>query len=497
MIPSTQVTKADGNTGTTRPAPDGICAIIAPGTGTANQVSTAASPKAALSQQGYTPLADFASFMINKTQNSVVMVPPTCSVSATYNNVTLTGTGTSVPSGDGSVLPLDDFSAKGPDGVGVIIVIVVGGTVGMAGITYKYTLDGGQSYSAIQALGTATSIVIPNTGIKIDLTHSSNTLVAGDTITFTTTCARASDADISTALEALRTANVAYEGILIFGVTDATLVGTLDTWLTAREGEGKFKFFAGNTRHMNSGESESAYLTAMTSAYATAASIRGLVAADSANLPSSLPGVGWVMERDAALLVTTRAMGQDISQDPAYVALGPIGGAIYDSTGAQIHHDEAQFPGLDDQRLTALRSLEGFPGVYVNNANLISPGGSDYVFLQHARVMNKACSLAWQILTAQLSIGVKAAPNAQIGAGEYITEDDAQRIEALVNDELDAQLTRPKKVSGAAFVLSRTDDLSSNSGATLSGDVRISALRYVKKFKLNAFFVKTVTAAAA
>lgn len=487
-VPSTKITKQDGNTGVVRPSPVGILAIIAPGTGTANQVASYASPKAVFAAQGYTPLSDIASYVMNVTGNSVVCVPPTCSTSAAYSAMTLTGTGTSVPSAHSGDAPLDDYN--------VLITVTLGGTVSTGPISYTYSLDGGQNTSAVQSLGTATTIAIPNTGIGVDLTHTSNTLVTGDTITFTTTAARPSDSDLSTAYTALQSSSLPFEGILIFGTFDASAVSTIDTFLSGLESNGRYYHFYGNSSHKAAATSEATYLTSMTSAYASASSIRGCIGADSVTIPNSIPGFAVNMVRDAAIDIAARCMSIDVSADPAYVADGPVGGFIYDTNGNPIHHDEMVFPGLDDIRLSPLRSFAGFQGVYVNNANVISPNGSDYVFIQHVRVMNLACSLTFQVLTQQLSLGVEVAPNAQIGSGVYITEADAQRIEALVNQQLNGQLVKPKRVSGALFVLSRTDDLSANSGETLNGDVQISALRYVKKFAVNAFFVKTVSAAS-
>lgn len=487
-VPNTKITKQDGNTGVVRPSPIGILAIIAPGGGTANQVASYASPKAALAGQGFTPLTDFASYVMNKTGNSVVCIPPTCSTVAAIGTVAQGGTGTTVASAHSGALPLDDYN--------VLITCVVGGAPGTAGMTYTYSLDNGQNTSAVQALGTLTTITIPNTGIAIDLTHTSTTWIAGDTISFPTTSARPSDSDLSTAYAALQASALPFEGILIFGAFDASAVTTIDTWLTARENEGRYWHFYGNSLHKTSSQTEATYLTAMTTAYAAASSIRGIIGADCDTIPSSIPGWSVNMVRDTALQIAARCMAVDVSKDPAYVGDGPVDGFIYDTNGNPIHHDELIFPGLDDIRLSPLRSINGFQGVYINNANVISPSGSDYVFIQHVRVMNLACSLAYQVLTKQLSIGVEAQPNTQIGPGEYIVETDASRIDALVNQQLSGQLVKPKRCVAAQFVTSRIDDLSSNAGETVSGDVQLSALRYVKKFALNAFFVKTVTATA-
>jgi hypothetical protein len=121
----------------------------------------------------------------------------------------------------------------------------------------------------------------------------------------------------------------------------------------------------------------------------------------------------------------------------------------------------------------------------------MSPSGSDYVFWQHARVMNRACELAYQLLTSRLSKGVRK----DVATG-FILEEEAAEIEALVQAELDRELVTPGRVSGAVFTLSRTDDLSSNQGATLTAQINISALAYVKKFAVTSKFVKKIAVSA-
>jgi hypothetical protein len=190
-------------------------------------------------------------------------------------------------------------------------------------------------------------------------------------------------------------------------------------------------------------------------------------------------------------------MAVDIATDPAFVADGPIAGyQIKDDRGNPKYHDEALYPGLDDLRLASLRSFEGRNGAYITNAPMISSAGSDYVFIQHARVMNRACDLAWQTLSGRLSDGVMKNPSAEANGEVYIREEEAADIEGLVQTALERELVTPRRVSGAAFTLSRTDDLSSNQGAELNGEVAIQALAYVKKFSVEAKFVKAITVAA-
>lgn len=485
MIPSVSITKSDGNTGVVKPSVDGILAIIAPSEkGTANQPAAFAREDLALADFGHGALVEDGAYDMAVAKKPVVLIRATASTAGSLGTVAHSGAGTSVVTATGT--PLDDYEVE--------FLVVVAGTIGAAGITFKYSLDGGKTYSGVTALGTAALFLIPNTGVTLNF--AAGTMLAGQKETVTATGPRMTTANLVTALEALRTYAGGWECLLVDGLdATATDVSTLDLWLSARETEGKFKTAVINAVPRDSAtQTEAQYATAMATAFgaSSASSTRSVVVcADRGYLSSIVRGLR--MRKPVALGIAARGMAVDVSEDPAFVAAGPISGfQIADDRQNPKFHDEALYPGLDDLRLATLRSVPGREGAYCNNAPLLSPSGSDYVYWQHARVMNKACTIAFEVLTGRLSQGVKR----DLKTG-YILEEDAQEIEGLVNAELEKQLVKPGRVSGAAFVLSRQDDLRSNAGATLNGEVQVAPLAYVKKFAVNAAFKKTITVGAA
>lgn len=81
-----------------------------------------------------------------------------------YGAIDNTGvTGTAVPANDASLAPYGTYEAY--------ITIITGGTVGTAGITYRWGLDADRSISSAvtTALGTATAIALPNSGVGFTL----------------------------------------------------------------------------------------------------------------------------------------------------------------------------------------------------------------------------------------------------------------------------------------------------------------------------------------
>jgi len=483
MIPSVKVTKNDGNTGVVAPSARGVCAIIAPSEkGTANSPLSVTKASTALTTFGQGELVDYAAHIMAVAGRPVVLVRGTASTAGTYSAVTFTGTGTSVATA-GATAPYDDYN--------VLVTIVAGGTRGVDGITYTYSLDGGLVTSAVTALGVATSIVIPNSNVTILL--AAGTLVAGDTIALTTTGPRMSTADVSTALEALRVSALGWEMVVVGGhdAVKAT-VDAIDTWLAAREAEGKYRGFVVNARMKNAGETEAQYLTAMTTAWSATASIRGCVGADGGDLTSSIPGRGITQRRRTALALIARLMKVDYGVDAAYVGDGPVSGfGLSDANGNPKHHDELYYPGLDAIRLVTLRTFDRRNGTFITNPLTIASAGSDFVYAQHIRTMNRACELAYDVLLGQLSKGVNKNPSPGPTGEIYIAEEDAARIDALVNAALNELRGQ---VADIRFTLSRTDDIGANGPVTLNGDLEISPLAYAKEFNVNAAFVRTISA---
>lgn len=479
MIPSVSITRLDGQTGVVRPANDGILVIIGPATtGTVNQPTPMTRPDLAASTFGYGDLPEAASYHLAVAKTPCVLIRGTGSTAGVLGTVAHVGAGTSVVTATGT--PNADYD--------IVARIVTAGTIATAGITLQVSLDGGVNYGGTIALGTANTYAVPNTGVTLNF--AAGTVLAGQTESVTATGPRLTSADLTAALEALRLFAGSYEAILVVGMAaTATEVAALDTWLSSREGEGKYRIAMVNSAVRTAAQTEAQYLTAMTTAFAASSSIRCLVAADQCQIVGMR---GNLAKSAAALPIAARAMGSDVSRDPAYVADGPCAGVlIADQRGNPLFHDEAVYPGLDDIRLSTLRSFTSRQGTYVNNALMLSPSGSDYVYIQHARVMNKACEAVFQVLTNRLSQAIPRDP-----ATGFIREDVALEIEGLVQDELNRSFVAPGRVSAAVFSLSRNDVITSNAGATLTGSLAIVPLSYVKKFGVNARFARTITANA-
>lgn len=487
MLPSADIQKKDFQTGGAPPSSIGILAIIAAAaTGTTNVPGSFARDDLAVDAYQYGPLTEYGSYHLQVAKKPVVLCKCAASVAGAYGSVTSDAKGgTSVVSTDGSVLPVDEFD--------FVLTIKTGGTIGVAGITYTDSHDNGDSTSGVKALGTQTSLTYSKSNIKINF--GSGTLVAGATYRFFTTRPHPNDADLPASLNAMKLTRLPWEGVLIDAECGTGTVGLVDTWLQGLEALGQFKFALLNTRHKTepvpTAEDETAYATAMTTIVQNSASIRLCVGADAADYVSTLTGIS--QPRPVSMFLGARAMQIPVGEDPAFVSRGNIAGAsIADGNGNPRWHDEDLYPTLDDQRLVVMRSFApgGPQGTYICNANVLSPSGSDYVWLQHVRTMNLACTIAWQRLSKLLSMGVGKQPPDPTTGKVFILETDAQRIESYVNAGFSPALDG--QVNGVSFTLARNDDLSANAQSTVHGTVKIVALAYLKKFVVEAAFSKTI-----
>lgn len=492
MLPNAKFTKSDGNTGVVKPATTGILAIIAASAiGTANQAGTYARQADALAAVGLGPLVESGGYFMQNAGKPCLLIKATTSTAATYSAVAFTGTGTSVVTAGGSA-PFDDYD--------VIVNFITGGTIGVTGITFKYSLDGGVTFSPVTALGTANTltlnapVVASSSGTSF--AFAAGTIVAGDSFTCRTSRAQMTNSDLVTALEALRVSSLPWDAVLIDGDCTATTISTVDSWLAALEAVGVYKMAYMNTRRKTrpapSGETEPAYATAMATLLASSATIRIDVGTDGGDVPSPVTGLSQF--RPTALGVATRALKFPIGVDPAEVDNGPLPGyLIADANGNPKHHNEELYPGLDDLRLTTLRSIAGKTGTYITNARILSAAGSDYVYDQHARTMNAACTVAKARLTDELSKSVRKQAPTQTGA-IYILELDAAAIDVTVTAAMGVELK--DQVNDQAFILSRTDDIGSNVGATVNGEVQIQSLAYLKNINVTTKFVRSITVKA-
>jgi len=473
--PAVAITQLDGALGVLPASAGALLAIIGPASdGPTNEPATFGRAKDVINTFGRGPMPQAAALHIERTGKPVVVIRTATTTAGAAGTVDVDDVdGTSVITVDVDPLaPYDDFD--------VVFEVVTGGTIGVAGITFKYSLDGGHNYSPVTALGTANTYTIPNSGVVLNF--AAGTLVAADEATFRTTAPQWSAAELGAALDALGQSAVTWEIVEIVGPLDGTSFDTVETKFAGFFTRGKYHAWMGHFRMPTDGESEATYLAAFNTAFGSKSTTFGTVCYGACDLTSAVDGRKY--RRPPLFAVASREAASSHEVNAADTNLGAlVGVSIRDANGNPRHHDETLNPGPDDARAYVLRTWDNGPqGVYVNRPRLLSAAGSDFELLPHRRVMNIALSALRAYFIRRLSKPIQV--DATTG---FILEEEALDIEAGAEAAMTAVLLAKPKASGIQFALSRTDNLLSTK--TLTGDARIIPLGYPEFINLSVGFL--------
>lgn len=122
------------------------------------------------------------------------------------------------------------------DDAEIFVKVMTGGTIGTAGIEIAVSVDRGRTYGANIRLGTATSYLIPGTGITV--AFAAGNLVAGDVAKCFTTAPRWNGAGLTAMFTALKSQARLPRAIAICGDVDGTLLDAVISEINAYETSG-------------------------------------------------------------------------------------------------------------------------------------------------------------------------------------------------------------------------------------------------------------------
>lgn len=154
------------------PGPRGPLVIVGPcAAGPLNTMVPVNNKATVLSTFSHGPIVEAAAYALGYEVDRLFMVRTDTALGTpgAYGTVGVDGTGFNAVA-DTVVLPADDLE--------VVVEFANAGTVGIAGIRYRYSLDGGRKFSGEIALGTATSITLPLGGGKFNLYPNEAAFVA-------------------------------------------------------------------------------------------------------------------------------------------------------------------------------------------------------------------------------------------------------------------------------------------------------------------------------
>jgi Protein of unknown function (DUF2586) len=385
-----------------------------------------------------------------------------------------------VPGGSTSTITTTLDATNGAwDDYYVKIKCTTGGTRGTTGIFFQVSLDRGANFGPVIALGTATTYIIPNTGIQINF--GVGALVAGDYWQFQTIGPSGNTAGYSAALTALRAsayAQAGFGGTHLAEVVNGATATTLQSYLGGSpDGTGGLAASYCYTRMQvdvrdaiapaawgGSGETEAAWMTSIETDYSATTAVRVSAAAGFYNMPSAYPNpaagtpayrrcCSWAIDPRLAVIPTQRMPGR--------VSDGALGAIVVnpttDPTDGFIYHNEALNPGLTAARFSTLTTYIGKTGYFSQLANLMCPTGSVYQWIARGAVMDVGCFIVYQEAIENIESDVRLLPNGTLYPADRLT------LQAQALQGINANMTNVGMLSPGSTV---TIDPNANVGAT-------------------------------
>ncbi|NBC17444.1 MAG: hypothetical protein GVY18_09055 [Bacteroidetes bacterium] len=367
------------------------------------------------------------------------------------------------------VLSQGYIELQGPyDSYDATIEITTTGTLGDG--EFRYTLDGGKTYSPSLLIPSGGEYDLPNTGLTVTFTPGggSTFFEDGDTHSWTSAPAYPNGTDLSSAITAVIAEQPDVDVVVLCADADnhsavSTLVASFATQLSTLE-----------TNFILVGGLCSAGYDTATNAKdnVTTTSDRLGVAYGRAPFTSAKPFTGWAEPTYTLLAgVVVKDAEVGLSGDLKRVASGPLTG--YRKSG--LTHDESTATTtLDSSGFITARTWRGRSGIYITRARVKSAVGSDFDYWHKRRVMDRGAQVTY--LAQQTFIGRTprvnsdaSIPSGQPGAPGTIYEADAAAYERLVLEPLRVALIEPTTVEGTPghvsdldYSIDRTNNLSTS-----------------------------------
>jgi hypothetical protein len=466
-LPNVDVEIQDGALGIAGPVTDNIHIKLGVATsGDLNTILSFTSKAQVRDTLGSGPLAEAVAFALTKVQ-PVYAMRVNATTAGANSAVTKTGTGTGTMTVSGT--PLDAYD--------VIVTITRDGTNLLAATAaFTYSLDGGDTVSAEIAVPTGGTYAISGTGLTLTFVNggSGTSFKADDTHSFTSTAPAATLSDLNDAFDALLADPREWAFAHIVGEATPSIAAGVATRMDEAETNYRFAFAVLEARDLDvaADESEDDWMADIIADYASFSSKRVEVVAGHGEVVSQL--TGRIHRRSLAWITTARYASIPVQEHPGRTATGPVSGVTV------LYHNEDRKPGLDEEHFTTLRTIIGRKGFYVTEGRLMAPEGSDFLFVTHRRVMDKACKVARDAFLQFMNEDVRVDDEGNIA------EPDALRVEAYIDGKLESELIAFDNASSATVSLKRDSNILSTSATTLT--VRVVPKGYMKYLTIDIGF---------
>lgn len=412
-IPDVDQTIANGGLGLSGVRATGIQVKVGcSSAGRPNQPKAYADGEQLKTDFGTGPMVEAALVALQQGGPVVVCKTPSSTPGAA-GAVTATKTGTGTVAVAGAAL----------DAYDVEIEITADSGTALAGNTglFRFTLDGGRTWSEEYAIPASGTFELPNTGLTLTFAIPSGAgFLAGDAFTFESTGPSCTLTEVGAAIDAVKAANLPFEFIHVVGApataSAAAMFAALDTkaqgFITSRLYEGAFLV-------MEMPEDTDANIKAAIT------TTSDCVAVSAGYLYLTSPLDMRQVKRPVAWAACARLGAIEPGTDAARVKDGPLTGV----TG--LSRDESKTPGLDAAGFITARTFQNKAGYYLTNFRMKSAPSSDFRYAQHRRCMNIAAAENYAQLVEELSDDVlvdKATGTIDEGAAKAIENKAQNRI---------------------------------------------------------------------
>ena len=476
------ITIEDGALGVLPPA--ALPMTVKIGCSTAGAVLTplvTTDPKEIISTYGEGPLVQGALFELALTGAPIMVIRSTTGTPGSSGTLTFSGTGTSVVTKSGN--PADKY--------GVIFEVVTGGTIGVAGITWKVSLDNGQTYGPVKPLGVANTLLLTtasgaSTGVTLNF--AAGTLVAGDKVDFQCVAPVSSASDVALGMQAVIDSDYEVDHWHVLQISNASDCTTYTLKTTAAASAFRYLYGLYESRDLSSGESLATWKAALISDFSAFADLRSSIAAGYYLTTSPLDGNK--IRRSLAWTASARSINIAIARELGAVVDGSLKGIEGPKDDGNIYYDERTSPGLDAARFMVARTLIGKKGYFVMNSNIMCQPGSDFDIIPNRRVMDKACSTTHFVCLDYLNLDVRVNPETG-----FILEKDRVDVQNRIKQALVDTLVSTGNASSVSVIVAGNDNILST--RTLTVTIRIVPLGYIKSISITIGFSNPANQVAA
>lgn len=329
---------------------------------------------------GIGPLVDACLDTIQTRGGSIIALAAAASVAGVASDITHTGTGLATTANTGT--------SNGE--YEVVLEIMKSGALNEA--QYRLSRDGGDSWDTTKtvpvggAVNTGTGIILAFTA-AVDPTKS---FILGDRYEFKTTPPQMSNADFLAAMDIVTSKPFSYEFIHVVGPTDSALWAVCGSEADLLEAEMIPIFFLCETRNIDTDETVDEYVQALIAERGVFTNRRVGVVAGRLEVADLLG-----QQRDANMGAIVAGI---ISKSQPQESAGKV--KSFNITQALAIKPDgfnmANARALHEASFIVPRIYNQYPGIYVEEAILMSQPGSDYDAIKSRRVADRAAVAAYK-----------------------------------------------------------------------------------------------------